>query len=174
MAHLLNLLGLDASTILLTFVAFTMLFLVIRNHHKPVRKPPPGPGYRLPILGHLASLNPKAPYKTLNQLACKYGPVFLLQFGSFPVVILNDFESIRQAFIKQGDEFDDRPKLLIFEMGNPGKGMWRKERKKKSKMWFLYIDTQIRFHARIHTPHLATLLLEINQMMLLSVVVLTH
>ena len=126
MAYLLNLLqnlGLDISTILLAFIAFTILFLFIKSHHKPAWKLPPGPGYRLPILGHLASLDPKAPYKSLNQLACKYGPIFLLQFGSFPVVILNDFESIRQAFIKQGDEFDDRPKLLIFEMGNPGKGM---------------------------------------------------
>ena len=48
-----------------------------------------------------------------------------LKFGSFPVVILNNYALVHQAFVKQGHEFDDRPKMATTEMskggGNNGK-----------------------------------------------------
>ncbi|XP_072051725.1 cytochrome P450 2U1-like [Amphiura filiformis] len=118
-----NLIMQDSTTVLFALIAFTLLFLTIRSNRKPSKKFPPGPLYRWPILGNLPSLNPKAPFKGLNQLAQKYGPVFRLQFGSIPVVVLNDSVSIRQAFLRQAEEFDDRPKLLVFEIGYPGKGL---------------------------------------------------
>ncbi|XP_072013333.1 cytochrome P450 2U1-like [Amphiura filiformis] len=123
MNQLLQILTQDSTTVLLALVAFTLLFLTIRSNRKPSRKFPPGPRFRWPILGNLPSLDPKAPSRTLNQLALKYGPVYHLQFGSFPVVVLNDYESVRQAFLRQGEEFDDRPRLLIFEMVNPDRGL---------------------------------------------------
>ncbi|XP_072016375.1 cytochrome P450 2U1-like [Amphiura filiformis] len=114
----------DWTTILLAVFTFALLYLSIINNRKPARKLPPGPLFRWPTLGNLPSLDPKEPYKTINQLTQKYGPVYRLQFGSFPVLILNDFESVRQAFLKQGAEFDDRPKILVLN-GPSGKGLVR-------------------------------------------------
>ncbi|XP_072025499.1 cytochrome P450 2U1-like [Amphiura filiformis] len=125
MANIFTSLVLDWTTILLAVFAFTLLFLSLRSNRNPARNLPPGPLFRLPILGNLLSLDPKKPFKSIDQLAQKYGPVYRLQFGSFLVVILNDFESVRQAFLKQAAEFDDRPKLLVFEMATPGKGIVR-------------------------------------------------
>ncbi|XP_072041358.1 cytochrome P450 2U1-like [Amphiura filiformis] len=124
MNNLLQSLIQDWITILLAVFAFALLYLSVKSNQKPARKLPPGPLFRWPILGNLPSLDPKEPYKTINQLAQKYGPVYRLQFGSFPVLILNDFESVRQAFLKQGAEYDDRPKILVLN-GPSGKGLVR-------------------------------------------------
>ncbi|XP_072039824.1 cytochrome P450 2U1-like [Amphiura filiformis] len=115
----------DSTTVLLALVAFTLLFLTIRSNRKPSKKVPPGPRFSWPILGNLPSLDPKAPFKTFNKLAVKYGSVYRLQFGSFPVVVLNDYESVRQAFLIQAEEFDDRPRLLVLEMLMPDRGLIR-------------------------------------------------
>ncbi|XP_072014291.1 cytochrome P450 2U1-like [Amphiura filiformis] len=82
----------DSTTVLLALLAFTLLFVTISSNRKQSKRFPPGPRLRWPILGDLPSLDPKAPFKTFNRLALKYGPVYQLQFGSFPVVVLNDYQ----------------------------------------------------------------------------------
>ena len=52
----------------------------------------------------------------------KYGPVFHTYIGSTRTVVLNDFESIREAFARSGDDFADRPKTGIMEVVAKGKG----------------------------------------------------
>ena len=114
----------DTTTIIITSFVFVLLFEFIRRRrHRYVGNLPPGPrGW--PILGNLPSLDPKTPYKTLDKIAREYGPIYSLQFGAFPVVILNNYAAVKEAFIKQGDDFEDRPRLLVFEVGNCGKGIF--------------------------------------------------
>ncbi|XP_071964193.1 cytochrome P450 2U1-like [Antedon mediterranea] len=56
-------------------------------------------------------------------MAKRYGNVMALKLGVFPVVVLSDYESIKEAFVKSGDKFSDRPKILIFEGFNKGRGV---------------------------------------------------
>ena len=118
----------DFSTALITCVIFLATYFIVHHYWVPrsYLNLPPGPtGF--PILGNLPSLDPKAPYISLNKLANKYGPVFSLRFGSFPVVVLSSFESVKEAFIKNGDDYDDRPHLAIFDLYVKGKGRYKNE-----------------------------------------------
>ncbi|CAG2115303.1 unnamed protein product [Medioppia subpectinata] len=59
------------------------------------KKLPPGP-IGLPFVGYLPFLKGE-PSKEFVQIAKKYGPVFGIQLGSCPVVVLNDWPSIKEA-----------------------------------------------------------------------------
>ena len=110
----------NVRTVLLATIVFLSAYLVIRKSHRKWNTPP-GPRAWWPILGHLATLDQSSPYRTMAELAKTYGPVVSLQFGSFPVVVLNDYASVHQAFVKQGHEFDDRPRMALAELAR-GKG----------------------------------------------------
>lgn len=96
----------------------------------------PGPK-ALPVIGNLLDLG-KAPYLSLTEMSKRYGDVFQIQLGSRPVVVLSGLETVRQALIKQGDDFSGRPDLYSFSFINDGKslafstdkaGIWRTRRK---------------------------------------------
>ncbi|XP_072043823.1 cytochrome P450 2U1-like [Amphiura filiformis] len=118
-------LSFDLSTILLACILFLSLHYLFRDYlWKSDRNfnLPPGPtGW--PILGNLPSLDPVAPYLSLNKFAEKYGSVFSLRFGSYPVVILNSYKAVKEAYIRHGDDYNDRPKLVLIEMATKGKGI---------------------------------------------------
>jgi len=74
---------------------------------------PPGPR-PLPILGSLLSLVcQKNPSKFMSSLGDTYGPVCLLWIGSQPIVLLNSWEVIKEAFISKAGQFCDRPTLYV-------------------------------------------------------------
>ncbi|XP_072042928.1 cytochrome P450 2U1-like [Amphiura filiformis] len=120
-----TMLSFDLSTILLACILFLSLHYLLRHYlwksHRNFNLPPGPNGW--PVLGNLPSLDPVAPYLSLNRFAEKYGSVFRLKFGSYPVVVLNSYEAVKEAFIKHGDDYNDRPKLVLFEMGAKGKGI---------------------------------------------------
>ncbi|XP_038069231.1 cytochrome P450 1A5-like [Patiria miniata] len=69
----------------------------------------PGP-WGLPLLGNILQLG-TAPHVTLKEMARKYGDVFQIRIGSRPVVVLNGYQAIRQALVKQSIDFAGRPDL---------------------------------------------------------------
>lgn len=73
---------------------------------------PPGPA-GLPLVGYIPFVKRKA-QDTFTEIAKKYGPVFSIYLGSRLTVVLNDFESTKEAFIKQGDIFSGRPNDFSF------------------------------------------------------------
>ncbi|CAG2114264.1 unnamed protein product, partial [Medioppia subpectinata] len=79
------------------------------------KKLPPGP-LGLPFVGYLPFLKGE-PSKTFVQLAKKYGPVFGIQLGSCPVVVLNDWPSIKEAL--SDDTALYRPKDNAFNTAFP-------------------------------------------------------
>ncbi|XP_071753489.1 cytochrome P450 1A1 [Centroberyx gerrardi] len=98
------------------------------------RLPGPKP---LPIIGNLLEMGSK-PYLSLTAMSKRYGPVFQIQIGMRPVVVLSGNDMIRQALIKQGEDFAGRPDLYSFQFINDGKslafstdqaGVWRARRK---------------------------------------------
>ena len=117
----------NVRTGLLATIVFLLAYLVVKQSRKKWNTPP-GPRAWWPILGHLPSLDRVSPYRTLAELTKTYGPIVSLKFGSFPVVVLNSYALVHQAFVKQGHKFDDRPKMTTTEMfkgrGQNGKSIF--------------------------------------------------
>ena len=80
---------------------------------------PPGPGFALPLLGHLHLLekDPRAQFRAWRQ---QYGDVFSLYMGGRLVVVLNGFPVFKEAFVKFGDVFSDRPHIFTIDSENKG------------------------------------------------------
>jgi len=72
----------------------------------------PGP-WGLPILGYIPFLSSK-PYLTFTELAKRYGNVYSVRLGSRNVVVLNDYQSTKEAFSQ--DVFIGRPPDTPFEL----------------------------------------------------------
>jgi len=82
---------------------------------------PPGPGFALPLLGHLHLLDkdPRAQFRAWRQ---QYGDVFSLYMGGRLVVVLNGFPVIKEALVKFADVFSDRPHIFTMDRLCENKG----------------------------------------------------
>ncbi|KAJ8252226.1 hypothetical protein COCON_G00215380 [Conger conger] len=98
------------------------------------RLPGPKP---FPIIGNVLDVSSN-PHLSLTAMSQRYGPVFQIQIGTRPVVVLSGSQTVKQALVKQGDEFSGRPDLYSFRFINDGKsltfstdqaGVWRARRK---------------------------------------------
>lgn len=96
----------------------------------------PGPK-PYPLIGNVLELGSN-PHLSLTTMSKTYGPVFQVQIGTRPVAVLSNSEVVRQALIKQGEEFAGRPDLYSFRFISEGKslafstdqaGVWRTRRK---------------------------------------------
>jgi|GEM_PF-3157081 len=67
----------------------------------------PGPPV-LPFIGSLPFID-KHQYLSFTDLAEKYGDVFQIRIFFQPIVVLNGLETIRQALVKQQEDFAGRP-----------------------------------------------------------------
>lgn len=124
---------------LLALTTVCLVFLTLKHYHKEIPqglRQLPGPK-AFPVIGNLLELG-KTPYLSLTEMGKRYGEVFQIQLGSRPVVVLSGLETVRQALIKQGDDFSGRPDLYSFRFINDGKslafstdktGVWRARRK---------------------------------------------
>lgn len=124
---------------LLAITTLCLVYLILKLFHTEIpeglrRLPGPKP---LPIIGNVFEVGRK-PYQSLTAMSKRYGHVFQIQIGMRPVVVLSGIETVRQALIKQGDEFGGRPDLYSFRFINDGKslafstdqaGVWRTRRK---------------------------------------------
>ncbi|CAL1262443.1 unnamed protein product [Larinioides sclopetarius] len=101
-------------TTLLIVAIFIILVSIWLSFSKSTVKGLPGPWTNgLPIIGSLPILSNK-PFVKLTELSKKYGPVYRLRLGSIDVVIITDFETMKEAFAK--DAFMGRPPYLPFEL----------------------------------------------------------
>ncbi|XP_050205893.1 cytochrome P450 81Q32-like [Mercurialis annua] len=98
------------------FYSFISLLILIcafkfyrsKTSHKNLPPSPPA----LPFIGHLHL--PKPPmHRTLSTLSQKYGPIFLLRFGSRPVVVISSPSAVAECFGKNDIILANRPKSLV-------------------------------------------------------------
>ncbi|XP_039094712.1 cytochrome P450 2U1 [Hyaena hyaena] len=86
-----------------------------------------------------AGVEPSAlgPQLLLADLAHIYGNVFSFFIGHYLVVVLSDFQSVREALVQQAEIFSDRPRVPLVSLVTKEKGIvfahygpvWRQQRK---------------------------------------------
>ncbi|NXG10008.1 CP1A5 protein, partial [Sakesphorus luctuosus] len=114
----------SATEVLLVAAVFCLVFLLLQSLQQHVPKglkSPPGPrGY--PILGNVLELR-KDTHLTLTKLSQKYGDVMEVRIGMQPVLVLSGLETIKQALVKQGEDFMGRPDLHSFRFVADGQSL---------------------------------------------------
>ncbi|KAM6303247.1 cytochrome P450 1A4-like [Podargus strigoides] len=114
----------SATEVLLAASVFCLVFLLIqslRQHVPPGLKSPPGPrGY--PILGNVLELK-KDTHLALTRLSQEYGDVMEVRIGTRPVLVLSGLDTIKQALVKQGEDFMGRPDLYSFQYISNGQSL---------------------------------------------------
>ncbi|KAI4904388.1 hypothetical protein NFI96_016777 [Prochilodus magdalenae] len=124
---------------LIAMVTICTVYLLLRLTRVKIPEglqPLPGP-QSLPVIGNALELG-RNPHISLTAMSKRYGSVFQIKIGTRPVVVLSGSETVRQALIKQGEDFAGRPDLHSFQYINNGKslafstdqvGVWRARRK---------------------------------------------
>lgn len=120
--------GLDAASFLLygLIILLGCLFTVFKFGTRTVstreaRPSPPGP-WGLPVLGNLLQLGRK-PHRKLTEYRKRYGDVYRIVMGSRPTVVLNGFDTIWRACVKQAEDFAGRPDFYTFRFIANGDSM---------------------------------------------------
>ncbi|XP_053811024.1 cytochrome P450 1A5-like [Vidua chalybeata] len=114
----------SASEVLLVAATFCLVFLVLQRLRQAVpeglRRPPGPRGY--PVLGNVLELR-KDTHLALTRLSRRYGDVMEVRIGTRPVLVLSGLDTIRQALVKQGEDFMGRPDLYSFRFVADGQSL---------------------------------------------------
>lgn len=121
-------------TTALLVVFFVLGFFFVKGKSRKSSSAPGPVGW--PLLGNLPQLGRK-PHLALTALRKTYGDVYQITMGSCPTVVLNGVKVIRQALVKQADDFAGRPDFYSFRYIANGNSMgfsnysarWRLHRK---------------------------------------------
>ncbi|XP_028789316.1 cytochrome P450 71D10-like [Neltuma alba] len=106
-----------------TFCAFFFFFLLLLHVVKPSFKKspqtclPPGPPWKLPLLGHMHYLLGPLPHRSLRDLANKFGlPVMYLKLGETCNVIISSPEAAKEVMKTHDAVFSNRPYLFAYDV----------------------------------------------------------
>nr|AFU86481.1 cytochrome P450 CYP306A2v2 [Laodelphax striatellus] len=119
-------------TISLSLLLPWLLYVLI-NKILSWRNLPPGP-WGLPVVGYLPWLDPEHAYLSFTKLARRFGPIYSIQMGRLPTIVITDPKLIRQAF--NMDALTGRADLYLTHGIFRGYGLicsegprWREQRK---------------------------------------------
>lgn len=97
-------------TAILVIFVLTLLWL---NTRRPSDFPP-GPPVYLPILGNMLEFRPQNILQKFRSFRQQYGDVFSLKMGRRWWIILNGYDTLRDALVKNADVFSSRPDIFLF------------------------------------------------------------
>uniref|UniRef100_A0A1I7ZTC1 Cytochrome P450 n=1 Tax=Steinernema glaseri TaxID=37863 RepID=A0A1I7ZTC1_9BILA len=100
-------------------VAAAVLAVFIYYIEKVRRTLPPGP-IPFPLLGNIphfaiGALQGKSNVDVMTEWKHKYGGVYTMWIGPTPMVLVCDFKTATDAFIKTGDAHAGRAKTFVFQ-----------------------------------------------------------
>ncbi|NXF26743.1 CP1A5 protein, partial [Rhodinocichla rosea] len=114
----------SASEALLVAATFCLVLLLLQRLRAAVpaglRRPPGPRGY--PVLGNVLELR-RDTHLALTRLSRRYGDVMEVRIGTRPVLVLSGLDTIRQALVKQGEDFMGRPDLYSFRYVTNGQSL---------------------------------------------------
>ncbi|XP_006273206.1 cytochrome P450 1A5 [Alligator mississippiensis] len=129
----------SVTEVIITSIIFCLIVIIIRSFQQQIPhglKRIPGPrGY--PLIGNMLEVG-RNPHLSLTQMSRKYGDVMQIRIGTKPVLVLSGLDTIRQALVKQGEDFMGRPDLYSFRNVADGESLafstdsgevWRARRK---------------------------------------------
>lgn len=102
----------DLLPYLLSLAAGLLTLFTLCQKWKPRRaqKSPPEAAGAWPIIGHLLQLNVQKPLaRTLADLSDKYGPVFTIRVGMKQVLVVSNWEAVKECFTTNDKIFSSRP-----------------------------------------------------------------
>ncbi|XP_060077653.1 cytochrome P450 2B4-like [Ylistrum balloti] len=107
-------------------LVWTLLVLIVVyylwDRHQKLKSLPPGPT-PLPLLGNILDLASGDQLGTFRKLREKYGDLVSIHVGSFTIVVVSGYDTLRELFVKRGDVTSDRPDLFAFREITQGKGI---------------------------------------------------
>ncbi|XP_069129053.1 cytochrome P450 2B4-like [Argopecten irradians] len=101
-----------SSGLVWTLLAVLVVFY-LWNRHQRLKSLPPGPT-PLPLLGNLLDLASSDQLETFRKLREKYGDLVTLHVGSFTMVVVSGYDTLRELFVKRGDVTSIRPDIFTF------------------------------------------------------------
>ncbi|PIK57532.1 putative steroid 17-alpha-hydroxylase/17,20 lyase [Apostichopus japonicus] len=107
----------------LTLVTITTVLagMWIWSQQKPTKNFPPGPkGW--PLIGNILELarNEKPAFVVFTEYAKEYGDIFSIRVGQRWAVVLNGAATIKEALLKKGVEFANRPTSVTIDLFTEG------------------------------------------------------
>uniref|UniRef100_A0A7I4XXC2 Cytochrome n=1 Tax=Haemonchus contortus TaxID=6289 RepID=A0A7I4XXC2_HAECO len=115
---------------------FSVIVYYIWLFYANVKRYPKGPT-PLPVVGNLLSIDLRKLHKYFEQISKDYGDVFTVWLPK-PYVVIMNYDSIKEAFAKRGDDFAGRsglfPDTLFQSMHNGGivfsqGDLWKEQRR---------------------------------------------
>ncbi|KAH7849083.1 hypothetical protein Vadar_012768 [Vaccinium darrowii] len=101
---------------MLLFFLFNLLKTLTRcKIHKPTVTLPPGP-WKLPLIGSIHHLAGSLPYRSLRNLATKYGPLMHLQLGENSTIVISSPRLAKEVMQTHDLAFANRPQLLAVKI----------------------------------------------------------
>lgn len=97
-------------TTILVVIVLTLLWLSIRRPSDF----PPGPPVHIPIVGNMLEFRPSNILQKFRNYRHQYGDVFSLKMGSRWWIILNGYDTLKEALVKNADSFSSRPDIFLF------------------------------------------------------------
>nr|XP_002121048.1 cytochrome P450 2B11-like [Ciona intestinalis] len=115
--------GLYSSWVTTCLMGLLTLVILVYYYWWKLPHPRYPPGVRgIPVMGATPFFG-KYPQETLARWSRdKYGPIMSARFGQDEAVVLNDFETMHEAFVKNLQYFNSRPTFQIVEQYTNGYG----------------------------------------------------
>ncbi|CAI8608180.1 unnamed protein product [Vicia faba] len=106
-----NLFSPSTLALAISLVLVYNIWRIIKPCNKSKGKKPPQPSYSLPLIGHLHLLGNKIPLaRIFASLSDKYGPIFQINLGAYPALVISNQEAIKECFTTNDKILASRPK----------------------------------------------------------------